>query len=117
MCFIFQNHKHDDVPPGINVTKLIKDLQREVRVAEVMCPFIFVGSKNINKEIAICGFNFNKCFLSYGTVLLSLLAWWRRNVCGGQKPNSKISLKIHYYRFRVTVCSAVMFMPIIAIML
>ncbi|XP_042896884.1 histone lysine demethylase PHF8 isoform X2 [Parasteatoda tepidariorum] len=29
-----QNHKHDDVPPGINVTKLIKDLQREVRVAE-----------------------------------------------------------------------------------
>ncbi|XP_054711252.1 histone lysine demethylase PHF8-like [Uloborus diversus] len=29
-----QNHKHDDVPPGINVTKLIKDLQREVRIAE-----------------------------------------------------------------------------------
>lgn len=29
-----QNHKHDDVPHSINVTKLIKDLQREVRIAE-----------------------------------------------------------------------------------
>ncbi|KAG8186564.1 hypothetical protein JTE90_020863 [Oedothorax gibbosus] len=29
-----QIHKHDDVPPGINVTKLIKDLQKEIRVAE-----------------------------------------------------------------------------------
>ncbi|XP_035224740.1 lysine-specific demethylase 7B-like, partial [Stegodyphus dumicola] len=36
-----QNHKHDDVPPGINVTKLIKDLQREVRIAEK-----YASSKN-----------------------------------------------------------------------
>ncbi|XP_055937481.1 histone lysine demethylase PHF8-like isoform X2 [Argiope bruennichi] len=36
-----QNHKHDDVPPGINVTKLIKDLMKEVRVAEK-----YASSKN-----------------------------------------------------------------------
>ncbi|GFQ66049.1 lysine-specific demethylase 7A [Trichonephila clavata] len=36
-----QNHKHDDVPPGINVTKLIKDLMKEVRIAEK-----YASSKN-----------------------------------------------------------------------
>ncbi|PRD23969.1 UNVERIFIED_CONTAM: kdm7a [Trichonephila clavipes] len=35
------NHKHDDVPPGINVTKLIKDLMKEVRIAEK-----YASSKN-----------------------------------------------------------------------
>ncbi|GIY95186.1 lysine-specific demethylase 7A [Caerostris extrusa] len=38
-----QNHKHDDVPPKINVSKLIKDLMKEVRIAEK-----YANSKNSN---------------------------------------------------------------------